>query len=87
MPGTAGYVGVWRSNGGSITEFDSDDLTGISRYSMYPRTSAGEADQVVNLAGGPSITSNYRTRVRGVFQTKSDRWRRLPPHVARRNAI
>ena len=56
---------------GTITAFEIDDLTGIGPYSMYPRTSAIEANQVVNLVGGPYVTKNYRARARVVFQNKN----------------
>ena len=56
---------------GTITAFQIDDLTGIGPYSMYPRTSAIEANQVVNLVGGPYTTPNYRARARVVFQNKT----------------
>jgi carbon-monoxide dehydrogenase large subunit len=56
---------------GRITAFEIDDLTGIGPYSMYPRTSAIEANQVVNLVGGPYRTRNYRARARVVFQNKN----------------
>jgi aerobic carbon-monoxide dehydrogenase large subunit len=56
---------------GKITAFEIDDLTGIGPYSMYPRTSAIEANQVVNLVGGPYKTRNYRARARVVFQNKN----------------
>ena len=56
---------------GTITAFEIDDLTGIGPYSMYPRTSAIEANQVVNLVGGPYTTKNYRARARVVFQNKN----------------
>jgi carbon-monoxide dehydrogenase large subunit len=56
---------------GIITAFEIDDLTGIGPYSMYPRTSAIEANQVVNLVGGPYATKNYRARARVVFQNKN----------------
>src|ERR1044072_3346377 len=56
---------------GIITAFEIDDLTGIGPYSMYPRTSAIEANQVVNLVGGPYVTKNYRARARVVFQNKN----------------
>lgn len=56
---------------GTITAFEIDDLTGIGPYSMYPRTSAIEANQVVNLVGGPYTTPNYRARTRVVFQNKT----------------
>ena len=56
---------------GAIKAFEIDDLTGIGPYSMYPRTSAIEANQVVNLVGGPYATPNYRARARVVFQNKN----------------
>ncbi len=56
---------------GRITGFDIDDLTGIGPYSMYPRTSAIEANQIVNLVGGPYVNRNYRARARVVFQNKN----------------
>jgi carbon-monoxide dehydrogenase large subunit len=64
-----GKIGVKRD--GSITAFEIDDLTGIGPYSMYPRTSAIEANQVVNLIGGPYTSKNYRARARVVFQNKN----------------
>ncbi|MGA2057572.1 MAG: xanthine dehydrogenase family protein molybdopterin-binding subunit [Bradyrhizobium sp.] len=64
-----GRIGVNRD--GTITAFEIDDLTGIGPYSMYPRTSAIEANQVVNLVGGPYTTKNYRARARVVFQNKN----------------
>jgi len=64
-----GRIGVKRD--GTVTAFEIDDLTGIGPYSMYPRTSAIEANQVVNLVGGPYVTRNYRARARVVFQNKN----------------
>ena len=64
-----GRIGV--THDGTITAFEIDDLTGIGPYSMYPRTSAIEANQVVNLVGGPYATNNYRARARVVFQNKN----------------
>jgi CO/xanthine dehydrogenase Mo-binding subunit len=64
-----GRIGVKRD--GTITGFEIDDLTGIGPYSMYPRTSAIEANQVVNLVGGPYLSKNYRGRARVVFQNKN----------------
>src|SRR5882724_8794123 len=64
-----GKIGVKRD--GTIMAFEIDDLTGIGPYSMYPRTSAIEANQVVNLVGGPYATKNYRARARVVFQNKN----------------
>jgi aerobic carbon-monoxide dehydrogenase large subunit len=56
---------------GTITAFEIDDLTGIGPYSMYPRTSAIEANQIVNLVGGPYAAKSYRARARVVFQNKN----------------
>jgi carbon-monoxide dehydrogenase large subunit len=64
-----GKMGVKRD--GAITAIEIDDLTGIGPYSMYPRTSAIEANQVVNLVGGPYTNKNYRARARVVFQNKN----------------
>ncbi|MFX7033273.1 molybdopterin cofactor-binding domain-containing protein, partial [Acinetobacter baumannii] len=64
-----GKIGV--RHDGTITAFEIDDLTGIGPYSMYPRTSAIEANQVVNLVGGPYASKNYRARARVVFQNKN----------------
>jgi carbon-monoxide dehydrogenase large subunit len=64
-----GRIGLKRD--GTITAFEIDDLTGIGPYSMYPRTSAIEANQVVNLVGGPYVSKNYRARARVVFQNKN----------------
>jgi aerobic carbon-monoxide dehydrogenase large subunit len=64
-----GRIGV--NHDGTITAFEIDDLTGIGPYSMYPRTSAIEANQVVNLVGGPYLAKNYRARARVVFQNKN----------------
>jgi carbon-monoxide dehydrogenase large subunit len=62
-------IGV--KNDGTITAWEIDDLTGIGPYSVYPRTSGIEANQVVNLVGGPYKCSNYRARARVVFQNKN----------------
>jgi aerobic carbon-monoxide dehydrogenase large subunit len=56
---------------GRITAIDIDDLTGIGPYSVYPRTSAVEGNQVVNLVGGPYDFANYRAKTTVVFQNKT----------------
>jgi carbon-monoxide dehydrogenase large subunit len=56
---------------GTILAIEIDDLTGIGPFSVYPRTSAVEANQVVNLVGGPYRHGNYRARARVVFQNKT----------------
>jgi len=62
-------IGVKRD--GTITAFAIDDLTGIGPYSVYPRTSGIEANQIVNLVGGPYTCANYRACARVVFQNKN----------------
>ncbi|HEY7998513.1 MAG TPA: xanthine dehydrogenase family protein molybdopterin-binding subunit, partial [Pseudolabrys sp.] len=62
-------IGV--KNDGSITAFEIDDLTGIGPYSVYPRTSGIEANQIVGLVGGPYTCQNYRAQARVVFQNKN----------------
>jgi aerobic carbon-monoxide dehydrogenase large subunit len=64
-----GRIGV--KNDGTITAWEIDDLTGIGPYSVYPRTSGIEANQIVNLTGGPYTCPNYRARARVVFQNKN----------------
>jgi carbon-monoxide dehydrogenase large subunit len=56
---------------GTITAWEIDDLTGIGPYSVYPRTSGIEANQIVNLVGGPYVCPNYRALARVVFQNKN----------------
>ena len=56
---------------GKILAIDIDDWTGIGPYSVYPRTSAIEGNQVVNLCGGPYAFANYRARTSVVFQNKT----------------
>ena len=59
------------SKAGEILAFEMDDLTGIGPYSMFPRTSAIEGNQVVNLVGGPYRHKNYRAKLNVVFQNKT----------------
>jgi carbon-monoxide dehydrogenase large subunit len=56
---------------GKIVGIDFDDLTGIGPFSMYPRTSAIECNQVLNLTGAPYELENYRAKGRVVFQNKT----------------
>lgn len=56
---------------GEILAFEIDDLTGIGPYSMFPRTSAIEGNQVVNLVGGPYKHRQYRANLNVVFQNKT----------------
>ena len=56
---------------GTILAFEIDALSGIGPYSMYPRTSAIEANQIVNLMGGPYAFDHYRAQATVVFQNKN----------------
>ena len=56
---------------GDILAFEMRDLTGIGPYSMFPRTSAIEGNQVVNLVGGPYRHAHYRAHLDVVFQNKT----------------
>ena len=58
-------------NNGEILAFEIDDLTGIGPFSMFPRTSAIEGNQVVNLVGGPYKHQHYRAKLNVVFQNKT----------------
>jgi carbon-monoxide dehydrogenase large subunit len=59
------------SKSGEIQAFDLDDLTAIGPYSVYPRTSGIEGNQVVNLTGGPYRHQQYRARLHVVFTNKN----------------
>ena len=58
------------STAGDILAFEIDDLTGIGPFSMFPRTSGIEGNQVVNLTGGPYKHKAYRAKLQVVFQNK-----------------
>src|SRR5258706_1711604 len=62
-------IGVTKS--GEILAFDLDDLTAIGPYSVYPRTSGIEGNQVVNLTGGPYKHQSYRAKLNVVFTNKN----------------
>lgn len=55
---------------GRLLAVEVDDITGIGPYSVYPRSSAIEGNQVVNLIGAPYRLPAYRARLRVVFQNK-----------------
>ncbi|HYD56590.1 MAG TPA: xanthine dehydrogenase family protein molybdopterin-binding subunit, partial [Burkholderiales bacterium] len=59
------------SKEGEILAFDLDDLTAIGPYSVYPRTSGIEGNQVVNLTGGPYKHQKYRAKMDVVFTNKN----------------
>lgn len=56
---------------GRILAMDIDDWTAIGPYSVYPRTSAIEGNQVVNLCGGPYDFQTYRAQTTVVMQNKA----------------
>jgi carbon-monoxide dehydrogenase large subunit len=56
---------------GDIIAFDLVDLTGIGPYSVYPRTSGIEGNQVVNLTGGPYKHQHYKAKLDVVFTNKN----------------
>ena len=58
-------------NNGEILAFDLEDLTAIGPYSVYPRTSGIEGNQVVNLTGGPYRHQQYRAKLDVVFTNKN----------------
>ncbi|MGE5640975.1 MAG: xanthine dehydrogenase family protein molybdopterin-binding subunit [Clostridia bacterium] len=62
-------IGVKKT--GEILAFELDDLTAIGPYSVYPRTSGIEGNQVVNLTGGPYKHQKYRARMNVVFTNKN----------------
>src|SRR3954469_2375243 len=59
------------SKGGEMLAFELDDLTAIGPYSVYPRTSGIEGNQVVNLTGGPYKHQKYRAKLHVVFTNKN----------------
>jgi aerobic carbon-monoxide dehydrogenase large subunit len=62
---------VAATKAGEILAFEIDDLTGIGPFSMFPRTSGIEGNQVVNLTGGPYKHKHYRAKLQVVFQNKT----------------
>ena len=59
------------SKDGEISAFELEDLTAIGPYSVYPRTSGIEGNQVVNLTGGPYRHKQYRAKLNVVFTNKN----------------
>jgi aerobic carbon-monoxide dehydrogenase large subunit len=64
-------VRVAVSKEGLIEAFELDDLTAIGPYSVYPRTSGIEGNQVVNLTGGPYKHQKYKAKMHVVFTNKN----------------
>jgi len=59
------------SSDGGILGMEVDDLTGIGPYSVYPRTSAVEGNQVIRLIGAPYAFQDYKAALRVVLQNKN----------------
>jgi CO/xanthine dehydrogenase Mo-binding subunit len=58
------------SKSGEIQAFDIDVLAGAGAYSQYPRTSVFEANQILNVTGGPYRHQHYRARASVVYLNK-----------------
>jgi carbon-monoxide dehydrogenase large subunit len=58
------------SRTGEILAFDIDVLAGAGAYSQYPRTSVFEANQILNVTGGPYRHRHYRARATVVYLNK-----------------
>jgi carbon-monoxide dehydrogenase large subunit len=56
---------------GEILGMRVNDLTGIGPYSVYPRTSATEGNQVIRLIGGAYKFRSYHGTLNVVFQNKN----------------
>ena len=65
------HVRIACTKDGEILAFDLRDLTAIGPYSVYPRTSGIEGNQVVNLTGGPYKHQQYRAELHVVFTNKN----------------
>ena len=58
------------SKAGEIQAFDIDVLSGAGAYSQYPRTSVFEANQILNITGGPYAHKHYRAKATVVYLNK-----------------
>ena len=58
------------SKTGEIEAFDIDVLSGAGAYSQYPRTSVFEANQILNITGGPYRHKHLRARATVVYLNK-----------------
>jgi carbon-monoxide dehydrogenase large subunit len=58
------------SKDGEIQALDMDVLSGAGAYSQYPRTSVFEANQVLNITGGPYTHKHYRAKATVVYLNK-----------------
>jgi len=58
------------SNAGEIQALEIDVLSGAGAYSQYPRTSVFEANQILNITGGPYKHKHYRAKATVVYLNK-----------------
>jgi carbon-monoxide dehydrogenase large subunit len=61
-------IGV--SKDGDIQVMELDDLSAAGAYSQYPRTSVFEANQILNITGGPYKHKHYRAKATVVYLNK-----------------
>ncbi len=61
-------MGVSRS--GEIQALEIDVLSGAGAYSQFPRTSVFEANQILNITGGPYKHQHYRAKASVVYLNK-----------------
>jgi len=58
------------SKDGDIQALEIDILSGVGAYSQYPRTSVFEANQILNITGGPYKHAHYKARMRVAYMNK-----------------
>ena len=58
------------SKAGEIQALEIDVLSGAGAYSQYPRTSVFEANQILNITGGPYCHQHYRAKATVVYLNK-----------------
>jgi carbon-monoxide dehydrogenase large subunit len=58
------------SRAGEIQALDMDVLSGAGAYSQFPRTSVFEANQILNITGGPYKHKHYRAKATVVYLNK-----------------
>jgi CO/xanthine dehydrogenase Mo-binding subunit len=58
------------SKSGEIQALEIDVLAGAGAYSQFPRTSVFEANQILNITGGPYKHKHYRAKANVVYLNK-----------------
>ncbi len=58
------------SKEGKITSLEIDVRSAAGAYSQFPRTSVFEANQILNITGGPYKHKNYRAKTEVVYLNK-----------------